>query len=565
VLFRSWLNWQFDAESPPALIEVQLKMTEGQADEVAPGVELAVGSVNDPTLGLDESGLMIRPVSFGAGGSGPYAHLLARSESAAARRGVTRARLLLGLLVAWSGALLGWTRLSVNAWWGLLALWLGRGFLAAGEGLSWVGAAFPRQNFPAAPDSWFALADPAYFATPFAGGWFASTADAMLSAVLVAGTAWYVIRRRGMVSDGTPARLAPAMKPILRRDWWGGIIFGVVGGGVLLMLLRLAHLVAQNANPRLIGVGVSISSLSFWGLQIVLLLFAYAFVALLMSIVAGNDWPPRQKFWNWLIGGLLAGLVSVAVVNIGDAAWWSGRLVGAVIVTGLWLVAPALRARPRFLRRFAWPFVMLLAVSWNYTALREVYDAAERTWLEAKGNQITEADPDWTRYLVGSVLQDMVDDDRRAAEGRTTADDVWKDEAAWRLYRESALSDLGYSCSVEIIDSFGQEESFFALGFMNNPQYELSAWGERVDLSGAVFDASAGTVFQTERRKYQGGEEEVLTAEVSRSGGRGWLRIELPVRSWRVSTLNRTVVDESAFSLAQYRPRSEVDRTETGM
>lgn len=559
--YRRWTTWLDETSSQVSVIEVQLKLTEGDRDEILAGVELVVGPVKNPILTMDESGLMIRPVNFGVGDSGPYAHLLARTESAQARRGVTRARLLLGLLVAWSCALLGWSRLALRSLWGVLLLWLGRSLLAAGSGLSWVGAAFVQQNFPASPGSWFALVDPAYFATPFAGGWFASTADALLSAVLVAGTVWYLIRRQGLVSDSDEGPDTPPVRALLKPRWWGGLCFGVVGGGVLLILERMAYLVAQNANPRLIGVGVSISSLSFWGLQIVLLLFSFALVALLTSFIAGNRWPARDRMWTWWAGGLLAGAVAVLVVFVGSADWWLGRLLAAVTIAGLWFVAPALQSRPYFLRRFAWSFVMLLAVCWNYTALREVYDDAERTWLEAKGRQITEADPEWTRYLLGSVLQDMVVDDSAAvAAVQGFTDDLWRDEAAWRLYSNSALNDLGYRCSVEIIDPQDYEESFFALGFMNNPQYELSARGPRVDLSGAPMVAATGTVFQTERRKYQGGEEEVLTAETPRADGRGWLRVELPVRSWRVSTLSRTVAGERVSSLGKYQPRSEVDR-----
>ncbi|MFT5234462.1 MAG: hypothetical protein ACI9UQ_002508, partial [Candidatus Krumholzibacteriia bacterium] len=565
-VLRRWLLWQVDDQSPPGVLEVQMPLTSGLSNEIAPGVELAVGPLNNPVLTMDESGLMIRSVNFGPGTSGPHAHLLARSESAAARRGVIRAKLLLGLMLAWACALLGWTRLCMQSLWGMVALWLGRGLMAVGSGLSWVGAAFPQQNFPAAPDSWFALADPAYFATPFAAGWFASTADAMLTAVLVAGTVWFIIRRRGLVSGGTAEKEKNTPSVILGPGLIGALVFGGVGGGMLLLLAQLAHLVAQNANPRLIGVGISISSISFWGLQIVLLLFAYAFVALLTSFIVGRRQPESFELRRWILAGILSGAAAVAVISVGGGDWWSGRLLGAVIVAGLWFVAPVLQFRPRFLRRYAWPFVMLLAVSWNYTALREVYDAAERTWLEARGDQITEADPAWTRFLLGSVLDDMVVDDyRNAMDRRAIEENIWKDEAAWHLYSESALSDLGYSCSVEIIDSQDREESFFALGFLHKTQYELSDRGDKVDMSGAPVADGVATFFRTERRKYQGGEEEVLTAETPRRDGRGWLRVELPVRSWRISTLSKSVSDGNVsssgqYNLGQYRPRSEIDR-----
>ncbi len=83
-----------------------IPLTVGQkffdAQGTVTGVELVVGPVNDPALTMDDSGLLIRQVGFGPGDKGPFAHLLARPESAAARRGVTKARLLMGALLAWA-------------------------------------------------------------------------------------------------------------------------------------------------------------------------------------------------------------------------------------------------------------------------------------------------------------------------------------------------------------------------------------------------------------------------------------------------------------------------------
>ena len=557
---EGWILRQMTRLESGFVLELQVRLTSGGTTEMTPGVELVVGSVNDPALTMDDSGLLIRQVGFGPEDRGPFAHLLARPESAAARRGVTKARLLMGALLAWAVVLLGLTRLCFGAGAGVLALWAGRGLLAGGEALRWVGTAFPDQEFPAAPDSWFSLADPAYFATPFGWGWFASTGDAMLTALVIAASVWYLLQRRGLVA-GTVAPDDPeAIRPLLGQDLLGGLGLGVVSGGVLLGLAFLARLLAENANPRLIGTGVSLSFLSFWGLQIVLLLLAFSVVALVTSLVAGSRWPTRDKLGAWLGGGVLSGVTALLLVAWGGQdVWWSGRLLAAGVAMGLWFLAPALKAQPHFLRRFAWPVIMLLVVCWNYASLREVYDAAERSWLQAKGSRVTEADPEWSRYLLGSVLGEMVvHDSARIPAGPDQ--DLWKDEAAWRLYRDSNLSDLGYNCSVELITADEDEESFFALGFMNSALYEVSAREPWVDMSGRPVESEGGMIFRTERRRYAGGEEEVLIAETARLGRGGWLRVELPVRSWRITTLRDGLINEVAYGLGRYQPRSEVDR-----
>ncbi len=557
---EGWILRQVTELTSGMRLEVQVPLTVGGTAEISPGVELVVGPVDDPVLTMDDSGLLIRQVGLGPQGKGPFAHLLARPESVAARRGVARARLLLGALLAWVVALLGFTQLCLGSGVGVLVMWAARALLAGSDALRWLAAAFPDQAFPAAPGSWFSLADPAYFATPFFMGWFASTADALLTAVVVATTAWYLLQRRGLVTGAVAPRDPEMVRAPLGQGLWGGLGFGLVCGGVLTALSFLARLLAENANPRLIGTGMNLSFLSFWGLQMVMMALALALVAVSCGLIAGVTWPARRSIGTWLGGGLVAAVVAMLVVSWSSNGTWDGhRVLAAAVVAALWLAAPALRARPRFLRRFAWPAVVLVVVCWNYVALRDVYNVAERSWLETKGQRITEADPNWPRFLLGSVLNDMVEQDRVwsvDAPGRG----VWKDESAWRLYKDSALSDLGQKCAVEVIDAEDREESFFARGFLNTSGYEVVTRNPWVDMSGQVMSGDAGMIFRTERRRYPGGEEEVLTAEAQRTEGRGWLRVDLPLRSWRVATLNKMLLGGAEFSLEGYRPRAEIDR-----
>ena len=468
-----------------------------------------------------------------------------------------RSRFLLAGLVAWVVVLAVGARIFAGPMVFLVALWIGRAMLAVAELLRWITAAFSGQTFPADPGSLFSLFDPAYFATPFAFGWFASVADALLTSLLVAVTSWRLLQLLGVVEGTAFARVRGLWR---MRGVLQGPVFGLVVGLVLVWLQFYAGLLAENANARLIGTGVSLPFLSFWGLQISLMLMAFGLAALVTGLLARRSWPGRQEFSVWAAGALAAGGTAFLVSLALGGTWWVSRLLAAGVAAALWMVAPALLSRPHFLRRFAWPAILLVTVVWNYASLREVYDQAERSWLHRKGAVITQADQEWTRILLGSVLEEMQDQDALAVASTGERSAVWRDEPAWALWRDSALRDLGYSCLVEIVDDLGDEESLFAQGFMREFQYEMVSRSPWVAMDGGEVAADWDMIFQTERRVYAGGQEEVVAAETPRAGGRGWIRVELPVRSWRISTLVAELGGDQDLRKNGYRPRAEVDR-----
>ncbi len=468
-----------------------------------------------------------------------------------------RSRFLLIGLIAWTVLLAAGARVFAGPLVFVAALWVGRAYLVAAELLRWVTSAFPGQPFPADPGSLFSLVDPAYFATPFAFGWFASVADALLTALLVAVTSWRLLQVLGVIRGTAYSRLRtpwPVRGPAL------GPIFGLSAGLVLLWLRFFSGLLAENANARLVGTGVSLSSLSFWGLQISLMLMAFGLTALVAGLAARRTWPRREEVPGWVGGAIAAGVATYLVSFLGGDLWWASRLLAAVVVMVLWSVAPALLARPKFSRRFAWPMILLVTVVWNYASLREVYDQAQRSWLQRRGAVITQADQEWTRILLGSVLEEMVEQDEETFPGAGERSEVWRDEPAWALWRDSALRDLGYSCLVQLVDDEGDEESFFAQGFLRTYQYEIVSRSAWVGMDGLAVADDRDIIFQTERRIYTGGQEEVVAAEVARTEGRGWIRVELPVRSWHIPTLLRELGGGPDLRAAGYRPRAEVDR-----
>jgi len=553
-------RWYLRHLAPTAaggILELQVPLGQGETGRLLPGVRLDVAAGLPTGAKFNEAGDPVVAFTLADDLAEATVVLTAEPDETGSRLRSRRAlSLLLGMFL-WTVVLAGFGRINFGPVRWLVALWAGRALLASAETLSWVSAAFPDEGFPAAPSSVFSLIDPAYFATPFAAGWFASVADAMLTVLLLVLTAWHVVR-----SGGAGTRLRALADRLARRGAGplGALVFGLLVGGVLLWLRFFAGLLAENANARLIGTGASLSFLSFWGLQVVLVGMTFALGAPLARWAGAGSWPRRGQGRRWLIAAVLAGAAAGLVSLVVPALWSSGRILAGFVAAGLWAVAPALRARPRFVRRFAWPAVLLLGVIWNYACLREVYDAAERNWMERKGSVITQADQEWTRYLLGSVLEEMRLADTTDITAPVPGAEVWSDEPAWDLWDGSALRDLGYACLVEIVDSQSGQESLFARGFMRDFQYEVvdrSAW---VDEDGLPPDDNWNMIFQTERRTYSGGEEEIVAAEIVRSAGRGWIRIELPVRSWRISTLMADLGTAQSGRANGYRPRAEVDR-----
>jgi len=464
------------------------------------------------------------------------------------------ARIMLGAGLAWFLALLAVGRMWLGFSGFLLAFWCGRLLLAAAGFFRWGTWAFPQETLPAAPGRLISLLDPAYFATPFAFGLLASTADALLSAVMIAVTVWALLRWLALVgdSDGNPL-WKPSQGPA------SGLVFGVLAFGTLALSRFLASLIATNANPRLIGQDVPLPFLSFWVLHLVLMLLVFSLFSLLVGLWAGSAWPTRRRLGSWLSAGALAFAASLVMAWLITDLWWGARLVLALTVLGLWLIIPSLGSHPRFLRRFVWPVVLLMVSIWNYASLSEVYQKAEHNWLVTKAGLLVDASDTSAPYLLNEALKEMRIQDGLGELPVSGNQDIWRDEPAYLLWRDSSLRDLGFPLLVEIIDEFDREESLFTTGFMGDFQYQV-AWRGGVDESRLPSaDGLASRLFEEEQRLYPDGDERILACEVSREGSRGWLRVELPVRSTRIATQLARLVPGEKSNMGGYRPRSEVD------
>ena len=462
-------------------------------------------------------------------------------EAGAQRRGIYALRWVL-LLLIWYGVAVACAWLIAGAPAGLAVAWLGRFLLAGVDTHQWLAAAWPRDSYPVPPDAVASLIDPAYFATPFAAGIFASSADALSTGLLLGLTVVYLVRYGGW-------RRVPERGTVVQA-----LASGLFTGAALLAARAVVSLVAENANARLIGPGIPVDFPSFWFLHLSLLLLGFAPLALVVGLVA----PRRHRAITPLAAWrerMAAALTAGALLAVAGVPWYLVAIGtgGAGLV---WSVAPALVSSTPLSRRAVWPLALVVASVWNYGALREVYGAAESAWLENKRGIITAADEDWNRYLLGDVLTDM----REREGGRVAGTGLWRDETAWRLWHDSALQDLGLPCLVEIVEPDEGGVSLHTSGFLGDFQYEVAWRGPWMDVAGEEDADVDDAVFQIERRIYHGGEEEILAGEIMRRGGQGWLRVEIPVRSWRISTVMSRLVGDGSAGASGYRPRAEIDR-----
>lgn len=455
----------------------------------------------------------------------------------------------LALLVCYAAALLAAGAALAGVPGLMAAAWLARGLAAAVDA-----ARLWPLSPPVPPTSAASLTDPAYFATTAGAGWLASGADALLSSILIAVTAAVVLRR-------LPARAVFGARGL--RAVMLTCLFGATAAGGLLGLRWLAHELAGNANARLIGLAVPFDSWTFWALHAALLLAGGAAVAVVIRLGAALG--PGRRWWrgSLALAAALATWLVVAPSSLPLAAAAGGASVIMLLLGDGW------RAPGRPARIALGVFALLLVVTWNDLVLRASYDRTEREWLRRKAEQIVQPQVDWVSFLLEDVLVEMAGAEAAASPARDEATTplargVWEDALAYELWRGSAVHDLGTPCLVEVLDAAGHEASLYARGFLRDLTYEVVERGEWWSLAeeGGQDAGQDGVRLQQEVRRYPTGEEHVLRGEVPRHGGEGWLRVELPVMSRRLTTLATTLggTGDDDGESAGYRPRQDVDR-----
>jgi len=512
-------------------------------------------AARDVSLGRDAAGTTV----------GMRVTATAMPRSALARRDA--ANRLVALVSFWFVALI---LAAVRRWGfggGVAAAWAGRILMAAIDFFHWIQPATLSSIPTGLSEQIFSLTDPAYFATPFGFGWLASSADALVSAALLAITSAGIMRALGRsrldAIGGDDRRDRGADR---RHTWISGILFGVAVALGLLLLRKVTFELVDNANPRLIGPQIPYRSLAFWFLHAALFVASGALVGSFTVLVG---WWRERSLPRTGRGATLAAGVAGAVTGgivlamVGEsAAWWSVGIGAGVAAAAVWWLAPLVRREPGLAGQLALVGVFLLAASWNYMVLRDGYGRNERVWLQRKAEQVVRPQSDWITFLLQDALQEMAATagEITPAAGDARSGGLWRNEPAYRLWLGSSFRDLGLPCLIEIDSAQRRPSSLFAVGFLRDFGYEVqarSSWSEPTSFLAEGSDV----LVQTERRRYATGEEIILRGEVPRDDGEGWIRVELPLRSRRAGTLlERLEGARPDPAGAGYRPRAEIDQ-----
>ncbi len=434
----------------------------------------------------------------------------------------------------------------------LIVAWILRGIWARADIFHQLPSGWPRIFREVGPDSLASLVDPTYFATPWGWGLFASTADAMLTAALVLLTAAGLTP---LIKKRVQSEHLSALGEILR----GGML-GLLFSIGLLILAALAGELATNAHARLIGPRVPLTSATFWGLHLTLLLMTIA------AVLVFSGFADRLRGRRPLSQGAMATGVSIVVaVAVFGRTGSAEAIVLPPIVLALWGASAVMAGADRTLRRLVWLLPLLALIVWNHQALIKTYDRVEEAWLSRKIDEITSPRSDWARFLLEDLLAEMAADEAVLHDPprahAAAADELWRDWPAYALWEGSGLDDLGMACNVEILTGEGGIESRFASGLFRDIGYEIVSrdeW-ERGRPIAIRPGQKQDVYFQSEQRRYATGDEWILRGEVARAGTDGWISLELPVRSGRVQTMQANLRPASQ-SRGGYTPRLDVDR-----
>jgi signal transduction histidine kinase len=406
--------------------------------------------------------------------------------------------------------------------------------------------AWPTEDI-ASPTSLLSLVDPAYFATNKYGGFFSSSADALITAILIFGL--FLAIGKWIISNRYKLHIGPE---IFRE-----LFFGLIATASLLFISDFIGEIVGNANARLIGVSVPLLFPTFWALHATMLLVGASFVALLVSIAAGF----RKKFEKpFGLGAIISSVLMLLI--FGNSIYSAGRLILLIMVWLMW-VAPSLRPAKNIpLRRLSWTLPLLIAISWNYMNISGAYWRSGGKWLERKAVEITEPGYERAHFLIQNILSEVASYDVGATARSGGYDsDLWNDWPAFSLWKKAGLDQMNLPCRLDLIKHDGTVSSVFATGSLRDYGYEISNRSEWSNLKTIVSRPGVAREIhlQSETRIYPDGQQQVLRGEIGRRGG-GWIGMEIITDSSRLSTLrSRIGVGKKQNPVNGYSPRQEID------
>lgn len=297
---------------------------------------------------------------------------------------------------------------------------------------------------------WRYLLEPAYFATTWGGGLLRSVLDFLLTSACLALVA--AVALRGWLGWTGAARTRVLRAAAL-------VALSVLAGAWGAALHRV---VAQNANPKLVGLDAPFFTLPFLALHVALLLALAA-----LALPAALGWErllrgARSRAAWAATGATLAALAGIAA-GLPVPAWVAAGLLPLV---GL-LLSPLATQQSLAMHVLGGLLLVTWTAGFQAEGLRTVYTRMkELVALERAEERLRPAD-NWRRFLLEDLLGEIAQDS--SALQRLTDPGLDRSNAAFELWAGSSLSALGYGSRVELLDRGGGLLSDFDLNLPYEP------------------------------------------------------------------------------------------------
>jgi signal transduction histidine kinase len=294
------------------------------------------------------------------------------------------------------------------------------------------------------------LRDEAYFTSLHLDGWLRSAADFAISATTVALAA--------VVLVPSWLRFVQPPAPPWRRVLSGSILV-VASPALLQAVIGLQTIVAQGANPTLVGLRAPFFSLAFLTLHVAMMLTLLPWA---VWILLGWDRWLRQGGRLALLPCLLSCGLSVALLlaqSVGPtrAAW------AALLPLLGWMLRPALREQGFSRRLVVVLFTMIWFAGVQSQGLQDFYTRDRQQVAEERAVGRLRPDDPWRPYLLEDVLRRLSTDPE--AMQRLTDPARSRDNLAFELWLTTELSRQGSpSCSIELLADDGEVVSRFDFG-----------------------------------------------------------------------------------------------------
>ncbi len=316
------------------------------------------------------------------------------------------------------------------------------------------------------------LLEPAYFNTSLGFGLLRSTLDFLVTAAGFAIAAVLLLPAWEAVVDAVVRRRHG--RPI------SALLLGAASVGLWELLAGLQEVVAQNANPTLIGLDSPFFTPPFVALHAAMLLFGLA--------------PTLWVLWGWerwVRKGEGVDRVGLLLVSAALAAML--RWVPALGPPSLWLaVLPLVAAGVRYAlrdRSFARRALAgLLALMWlsgvQAEGLERVYTGLKQSVAVQEAEQRLRPQDNWRPFLLEDLLRELSQD--REMLRRLADPDRDRSNEAFVVWAQSSLRAHRSGCRIELRDDVGHLLSEFDVGLPYEPM-PLRTWRQSVRMSGRPY------------------------------------------------------------------------------